>query len=96
MDPEVLANPQWSELGDLLTNLWIMVALVVSFATNMLIAHNWLPSFIQSRHLDAGLSRTRPLFYALAVASFGAAMYMLSRVVDHSGVLRDFWANYWI
>lgn len=96
MDPEVLANPQWSELGDLLTNLWIMVALIVSFATNMLIAHNWLQSFIQSRHLDASLSRARPLFYALALASFGAAMYMLSRVVDNAGVLRDFWANYWI
>ncbi len=96
MDPEVLANPQWSELGDLLTSLWIMVALVVLFATNMLIANNWLPSFIQSRHIDSSLSRARPLFYALALCSFGGAMYMLSRVVDHAGVLRDFWPNYWI
>ncbi len=96
MDPEVLAHPQWSELGDLLTNLWIMVAFIVFFATNMLIAHNWLPSFIRSRHLSDELSKTRSVFYAVAISSFGAAMYMLARVVDHAGVLRDFWSNYWI
>ena len=96
MDPQVLANPQWSELGSLLSSLWIMVALVVVFATNMLIAHNWLQSFIESRHISPRLSAARPLFYALALASFGGAMFMLSRVVYHAGVLRDFWPNYWI
>jgi hypothetical protein len=96
VDPEALAHAQWSEMGDLLTNLWIMVAFIVFFATNMLIAHNWLPSFIRTRHLSDGLSKTRPLFYAVAISSFGAAMYMLSRVVDHAGVLRDFWPVYWI
>ena len=96
MDPEVLAHPQWSELGHLLTNLWIMVAFIVFFATNLLIAHNWLQSFIRSRHLSDGLSKTSPVFYAVAISSFGAAMYMLSRGVDHAGGLRDCWPNYFI
>ena len=96
VDPEALANPQWSELGDLLTNLWLMVAFIVIFAANMLIAHNWVPSFVRSAHIDASFARTRPVFYVLSLSAFGAAMYFLARVVDHSGVLRDFWPNYWI
>ena len=96
MDPEPLLNAQWSELGDLLTNLWIVVIFIISFAFNMLVANNWLPSLTDSRHIDLSLRKLRPGFYFLSIASFGCAMYFLSRVVDHAGVLRDFWPNYWI
>jgi hypothetical protein len=96
VDPEPLLNAQWSELGNLLTNIWIMVIFIVFFALNMLIANNWLTSLTETRHIPPSLRRLRPGFYVVSIASFGCAMYFLSRAVDHAGVLRDFWPNYWI
>ena len=96
VDPEPLLHAQWSELGDLLTNIWIVVVFIIFFALNMLIANNWLPSLTATRHIPPTLAKLRPGFYLVSIASFGCAMYFLSRVVDHAGVLRDFWPNYWI
>lgn len=96
MDPSAIGSAQWSEIGSLLTNLWVVVLLIVLFATNMLIGHNFLPSLVASHHLPPTVQRTRPVFYALALACFGLALFFLSRVVDIAGVLRAFWPDYWI
>ncbi len=96
MDPSAVGSAQWREIGDLLTNLWVVVVLIVLFATNMLIGHNFIPSLVSSEHLPRSVQKTRPAFYALAIISFGLAMFFMSRVVDFAGVLHDFWPDYWI
>ena len=96
MDPSPISSAQWSEIGKLLTSLWLMVAFVILFATNMIIGHNAIPSLVASQHLPVSTRKLMPIFYGLAVASFTAAMFFLSRAVDFAGVLRGFWADYWI
>ena len=96
MDPAALGSPEWSEIGKLLTNLWLVVLFVVLFATNMLFGHNLIPSLVATRDIPDNLQKTRPVFYALALVCFALALFFLSQVVDDSGVIRRFWADYWI
>ena len=96
MDPAPIGSVEWSSIGSLLTNLWLVVLFIVIFATNMILGHNLIPSFVASRHIPGDWQKTRPAFYALALASFGVALYFLAKVVDAAGVLRLFWADYWI
>ena len=62
----------------------------------MILGHIMLPSFVSSGHVPESWSKARPVFYALAVASFVIAMFFISRAIDHAGVLRNFWPDYWI
>ena len=96
MDPSAISQETWSEIGGLLTRLWIFVILIVIFAGNMILGHNMIPSLVASDHLPRTFQKTRPIFYALALASFGAALFIMTRVVSLAGLLRDFWADYWI
>ena len=96
MDPAALGGSEWSEIGKLLTNLWLVVFFIVIFATNMLLGHNLIPSLHASGHIPDVFQKTRPAFYSLAIVSFGLAMFFLARVVDNAGVFRDFWPDYWI
>ena len=96
MDPASLGNSEWSEIGQLLTSLWLFVASIVLFATSMLVGHNLIPSFVASGHIPNTLQKARPVLYALSIAFFALAMFFLARAVDDAGVLRRFWADYWI
>ena len=96
MDPASIGATEWSDIGQLLTRLWIVVFFIVVFATNMLLGHNAIPSLLASKDLPEIVQKTRPAFYAVAAISFGLAMYFLALVVDDAGVLRRIWADYWI
>ena len=96
MDPATIGSLEWSEIGKLLTGLWIVVLFIVLFATNMLLAHNFIPSLVASGHLQNSLQKTRVVLYALALVCFGLAIFFLSGVVDSAGVLRDLFPDYWI
>ena len=94
--PVGLANPQWADIGSLLTNLWIIVALVVFFATNMMIGHIFIPSLVSTFHLPPVVQKTRPIFYGVAIISVVVAAVLLVQVIDLADVLKDFWDSYWI
>ena len=96
MDPSPISSAQWTEIGQLLTSLWLMVAFIVLFAASMLIGHNSIPSLLATQHLPQSARKLTPVFYGFAVVSFGLAMFFLSRAVDSAGVLRGFWPDYWI
>lgn len=83
-------------MGSMLRNLWGIVLFVILFAANMIIGHNFIPSFVQSEHIPRYWNRTRPVFYSLAILSIALAVFFLFRVVMFSRVLRDIWPNYWI
>jgi len=96
MDPTALGPNEWRELGRLLTNLWLVVLFIVLFASSMIVGHNFIPSFVASEHIPRVWQKTRPVFYAGAILCFLLALFFLARVVDYAGVLRSFWADYWI
>ena len=96
MDPAPLSSSEWSDIGQLLTNLWIMVGLVIFSATNVVVGHIFIPSLVDSFHLPSTSQRIRPVFYFLAVISFGFMLALLFTVIGQADVLERFWADYWI
>jgi hypothetical protein len=96
LDPGFISPASWQELGRLQQSLGWSVLFVVIFASNMLIGHNMIPSFIGSHHISESWGRVRPIFYAVAILSFALAIFFIGRAVDHAGVIRDFWPDYWV
>ncbi len=96
MDPAPISPASWSEIGKMLSTLWIVVVFIVLFAANWILGHNFIPSFVASEHIPRSWQKARVLFYGAAAVSFGLALFFFIRVVDFAGVLQDFWADYWI
>lgn len=96
MDPAPIGPASWSEIGKMLSTLWIVVVFVVIFAANWILGHNVIPSFVASEHIPRSWQKARILFYGAAVVSFGVAIFFFTRVVEFGGVLENFWADYWI
>ncbi len=83
-------------MGSLLRSLWLAVLFVVLFASNMILGHIMIPSFVMSGHIPDSFGKARPVFYALAIICFALAMFFIIRAIDFAGVLRNFWPDYWI
>ena len=96
MDPAALSASEWKDIGAMLSSLWIVVALVVFFGTNMMVGHILIPSLVASAHLPRGAQKVRPFFYAAAIASIAIAGVVFVRVIQEAEVLERFWSNYWI
>ena len=96
MDPTTPTVAAWADIGDLITGMAVMVGLVVFFSTNMLIGHVFIPSLVASSHIPEKLEKVRPVFYALAVISFAATIFVLTIVIDRAGVIRDIYDTFWI
>ena len=96
MDPAPLANNEWTEIGKLLTHLWISVGLVVFMATNLLVGHVFIPSLVASSHIPDMAQKSRPIFYALAILSSAAVVYVFIEIVELADVIRNIWPDYWI
>lgn len=77
-------------------SLWGAVLFVVLFASNMILGHILIPSFVMSGHISERFSKARPPLYALAIICFAVAMFFIYRAIVLAGVLRDFWPDYWI
>jgi hypothetical protein len=96
MDPTPLTSSEWSELGKVLTSMWLMVALVIFFSTNLMVGHILIPSLVASYHLPQSLQKARVGFYALGIAGFAATLVVLAMAIDHAGVIADIFETYWI
>ena len=96
MDPTPLTSSEWSEIGKVLTSMWLMVALVIFFCTNLLVGHILIPSLVASHHLPDSLQRARIGFYALGIAGFAATLFVLTMAIDAAGVIADIFETYWI
>lgn len=96
IDPFVIGAATWKELGSLMMSLWGAVLFVILFASNMILGHIMIPSFVTSGHISARFSKARLPLYALAVICFAVAMFFIYRAIVFAGALRDFWPDYWI
>jgi len=96
LDPAGLGNFEWTDIGNLLTYLWVAVAFVLFSATSLLVGHALIPSLAESFHLPPNSQKTRSAFYMLAAVFFGLAAVALYMAIDLSDVLARFWNDYWI
>ena len=96
MDPVALTNSEWTELGNLLTNLWFELALISSFAGNMIVGHIAIPSLVASHHAPEVFEKTRPIFYVLAILSFAVAVFVMVVIIGQAEVIERIYDDYWI
>lgn len=96
IDPIALGADSWSQLGTLLKSLWLAVLFIVLFASNMILGHILIPSFVDSGHIPDTFRRARPPLYALAILCFAVAMFFISVAIREASVLRNFWPDYWL
>ena len=96
LDPGTITAASWIELGSLLRSVWFAVLFIVFFASNMIVAHNLIPSFIESGHIGESWGKARPVLYGGASVGLAAAAFFIYRAADFAGVLRNFWPDYWI
>ena len=96
MNPAELGGSEWSDIGKLLINLWIVVIFIVLFASNILLGHNFIPSLVASQHIPDSFQKVRPVLYGLAIIFFGLAVFFMIQVINLAGVLDRIWADYWI
>ena len=96
MDPSGLSGVEWADINGLITGLWLMVGLALFFVTNLLIGLVFIPSLVSSYHLPPVAEKARPVFYAVALASFAVAIGFLVWVIDLADVIDRFYPDYWI
>jgi hypothetical protein len=96
MDPSPLGSAEWTDIGSLVRNLWLMVALVIFFASNIIVGQIFIPSLVASHQLPVGMSKARPVFLALAVVSLGLVIVVLVQTIALSDVLERIYDTYWI
>lgn len=96
MDPTPITSAQWTEIGLMLTNLWIVVAFVFSAAATLLLAHAIIPSLVITSHLPQSFSKLRVVFYSFGFLSILAGAFFMWKVIGYSDVISTFWPEYWI
>ncbi len=96
IDPQIITSSQWQDVGSFLVYLWAFVFLLPSFAGNFLVAHSLIPSLAITGHVGPRVTRTRPVFYALAVLFGLATIWTVVLMIDGSGVLQEIYPKVWI
>ena len=97
LDPAVTGPASWSELGSLLISLWRAVLFIVLFASNMILGHIMIPSFVMSGHIPDSFRKARPVLYVLAIICFALAAFFIFRASGFAmSVLDSIWPDYWI
>ena len=96
MDPNSLGINEWQQIRKLLLSLWMTVIFIIIFAANMLLAHNIIPSLVESKHIPLTLGKIRRPLYLLAIISFAIALFFFSGVIRNAGFLKTFYPDYWI
>tara|TARA_B100000749_G_C18257663_1_gene395007 strand:- start:264 stop:554 length:291 start_codon:yes stop_codon:yes gene_type:complete len=96
MDPSGLLQPQWAQIGALLTSLTLMLCSVIMFAFFMLIGHIWIPSMTGTVEIHPAFQKVRPILYFLSFVSISSAVFFFYRMITFMAVLKTFWPDFWI
>ncbi len=96
MDPAALANPEWTQLGNLITNLWLMLGSIIVIGSIYVTAHIFIPSLVASHHLPSIFNILRLPMYASMVFFIVVYFYFLSQAIVESDVIADIYETYWI
>jgi len=95
-DPGAIGSFEWSEIGQLLHNLWYSFALIIAVAFIMLTALAIIPSLVSTRQLprDANLLRFSLIITGLGL--FGLAATLMVFTVDVARVIGIFYDRFWM
>ena len=97
MDPNVLFNSEWTEIGKSLTFLWAAALCVIIASGHMLLGHIVLPSLKDSYNLPEILQKQRIPLYLVSVAFYvAAAWFVIQFLIGSHDVISRFWNDFWI
>ena len=96
MDPAALANPEWTQLENLVTNLWLMLGSIIIIGAIYVTAHIFIPSLVAAHHLPSIFNILRLPMYASMVFFIVVYFYFLSQAIVESDVIADIYETYWI
>ena len=97
MDPNVLLNSEWSEIGKSLTFLWAAALCVLIGSGHMLLGHIVLPSLKDSYNLPKFLQKQRIPLYLVSVAFYAAAAwFVIQFLIGSHDVISRFWNDFLI
>ena len=97
MDPNVIGPDGWKAVSAFVTNIWLFVASVLIFASNMLIGHNAIPSLVQSGHIPSSFQKLRAPLYAGSTIAFVAALYFVFRALEGArSAVNLIYPEFWI
>ncbi len=95
-DPTAIGSYEWSEIGQLLNNLWFYLASVVTLALTLLVAHAVIPSLVSTGHLTQSANLLRFSLTIAALGVLGLALTILAYTVNLARIIELFYDRYWI
>ncbi|MQG39179.1 MAG: hypothetical protein FI718_04245 [SAR202 cluster bacterium] len=97
MDPNILFNYEWTEIGKSLTFLWISALCVIIASGHILLGHVILPSLVESYNLPKFIQKQRIPLYLVSAVFYGAAMWFLIQfIIGSKDVIALFWNDFLI
>ena len=95
-DPQFISSAAWAGVGDFLRALVVFAMLVIGFASNLLVAHAWIPSLVASESIPSRINRIRPVFYLASLLLLFGAMIFLTITSGLASVIGDIYDRWWI
>ena len=96
MDPEFATNPLWTDIGKLLTLLWVFLFLVIIFAANLILGHILIPSLVATKHLPQRALKLRPALYGASVLAFMGVVVIIALMTDLAHTLENFFPKWFL
>ena len=97
MDPNILFNSEWTDIGNSLTFLWAAALCVIMGSAHMLLGHVILPSLKESYNLPKFLQMQRIPLYLVSVVFYAVAAWLVIQfLIGSHDVLSRFWNDFWI
>ena len=97
MDPNILFNYEWTEIGKSLTFLWISALCVIIASGHILLGHVILPSLVESYNLPKFIQKQRiPLYLVSAVFYWAAMWFLIQFIIGSKDVIALFWNDFLI
>jgi hypothetical protein len=81
LDPRGLGPGEWQQIGHVMVDLYLFVALALNASLAALVGLAVLPSLASSSELPAGVLRWRPWLLSLAVVSAALMVLVLARAL---------------
>lgn len=82
LDPSLIVPGQWDQIGLLLNNGFLAVALFITACAAFLLAHAMIPSLVASGDAPVGAARLRLPFYLLFGIALALSLYALARMLQ--------------
>lgn len=95
-DPVAVSSYAWSEIGNVLHNLWFNLGLAIVLAVLLLTALAIIPSLVSTRQLSPDISFSRLSIGLGALFILGFAILLFTNTLDLIRIMDVFWDRYWI